>query len=217
MVVDAPLEWYRSVCTFFRELGLKRTWFDPCCWAFHQSGVLKGIITAHVDDFMFSGDENCKEWNQILTSIKDQYRWSDWESDRFVQCGVLIEQHADFSFSLSQEKYVSDLKYIRLRSHRKKDRKESTDDWEKTQLRALLGGVSWHAQQVAPHFSAEVGLILCEINRSTIETVFIANPPTPAFTKAGAAPGTTAGVELVFVGLPSNPYNAPRQLAPGTP
>ena len=28
------------------------------------------------------------------------------------------------------------------------------------------------------------------------------NPPTPAFTKAGAAPGTTAGVEPVFVGLP---------------
>ena len=26
-------------------------------------------------------------------------------------------------------------------------------------------------------------------------------PPTPAFAKAGAAPGTTAGVELVFVGL----------------
>ena len=26
-------------------------------------------------------------------------------------------------------------------------------------------------------------------------------PPTPAFAKAGAAPGTTAGVEPVFVGL----------------
>ena len=28
------------------------------------------------------------------------------------------------------------------------------------------------------------------------------NPPTPAFTKAETAPGTTAGVEPVFVGLP---------------
>ena len=47
--------------------------------------------------------------------------------------------------------------------------------------------------------------------------VCIIYPPTPAVTKAGAAPGTTAGVEQVFVGLPSNPYNAPRQLAPRTP
>ncbi|CAL1156473.1 unnamed protein product, partial [Cladocopium goreaui] len=49
------------------------------------------------------------------------------------------------------------------------------DESEKTQLRALLGGVSWHAQQVAPHFSAEVGLLLSEVNKSTIETIYKAN------------------------------------------
>ena len=53
-LVDAPLEWYRSICAFFQELGLKRTWSDPCCWTLHQNGDLKGIITAHVDDFLFS-------------------------------------------------------------------------------------------------------------------------------------------------------------------
>ena len=30
--------------------------------------------------------------------------------------------------------------------------------------------------------------------------LYILYPPTPALAKAGAAPGTTAGVELVFVG-----------------
>ena len=41
------------------------------------------------------------------------------------------------------------------------------------------------------------------------------NPPAPAFTKAGAAPGTTAGVEPVpFPGL-QTPHR-PRQLRPGT-
>ena len=40
------------------------------------------------------------------------------------------------------------------------------------------------------------------------------NPPTPAFAKARAAPGTTAGVEPVFVGLPL--YLAFRQLRQGT-
>jgi hypothetical protein len=39
-------------------------------------------------------------------------------------------------------------------------------------------------------------------------------PPTPAFAKAGAAPGTTAGVDLVFVGFKC--LNASRQLRPGT-
>ena len=57
------------------------------------------------------------------------------------------------------------------------------------------------------------------------------NPPTPAFAKAGAAPGTTAGVELVFLsnrhpkatsmafyGRPSLPFASPKTLqTPKTP
>ena len=70
---------------------------------------------------------------------------------------------------------MTDLKYINLRAQRKKDKHSETDPWEKTQLRALLGGISWHAQQVAPHFSAEVSFLLSEMNHSTIDTVLRCN------------------------------------------
>ena len=40
-------------------------------------------------------------------------------------------------------------------------------------------------------------------------------PPTPAFTKAGAAPGTTAGVEPVFAGVPL-PCRSPAPTMPKT-
>ena len=40
-------------------------------------------------------------------------------------------------------------------------------------------------------------------------------PPTPAFTKAGAVPGTTAGVEPVFAGLPL-PCRSPAPTMPKT-
>jgi len=40
-------------------------------------------------------------------------------------------------------------------------------------------------------------------------------PLTPAFTKAGAAPGTTAGVEPVFAGLPL-PCHSPAPTMPKT-
>ena len=174
-LVDAPLEWYRSVCSFFSTLGLKRCWSDACCWTLVVRGQLQGIISGHVDDFIFSGNDESPEWKAVIEAIQKEYKWSDWEEGKFQQCGIQIEQHADFSFSLSQEKYVDDLKYINLRAHRRRDRKSETDDVEKTQLRALLGGVSWHAQQMAPHFSAEVGLLLSEVNHSTIDTVIRAN------------------------------------------
>ncbi len=174
-LVDAPLEWYRSICTFFETLGLRRCWSDPCCWILKNGEQVSGIISGHVDDFLFSGSETDPLWQKVSEAIKSEYKWSDWEQSHFTQCGVMVEQHQDHSFSFFQAKYVDDLKYINLRSHRKKDRSAATDDWEKTQLRALLGGLSWHAQQVAPHFSAEVGLLLSELTKSTIDTIFRAN------------------------------------------
>ena len=157
----------------------KLDWSDagliPAVGSSSKTDSSMGLISGHVDDFLFSGNEKCAEWLAVLSAIQTEYKWGEWESDRFVQCGVLVEQRNDFTFSLSQEKYVNDMKYINLRARRKKDRNEETDDWEKTQLRALLGGVSWHAQQVAPHFSAEVGVLLSEVNRSTIHTLYKAN------------------------------------------
>ena len=174
-LVDAPLEWYRTVSNYFDSLGMTRTWSDPCCWVFAPEGTVRGIISAHVDDFVFSGSENDSQWNDILKKIRTEFRWSDWETGSFVQCGVYIEQHADYTISLSQEKYVDELKYINIRASRKRDKHAATDDYEKSQLRSLLGGISWHAQQVAPHFSSEVGLLLSEINHSQVDTLFRAN------------------------------------------
>ena len=97
------------------------------------------------------------------------------EEGTFTQCGVLVEEHADNSYSLSQEKYVEELKYINLRSQRRKETSAETDQWEQSQLRTLLGGLSWYAQQTSPHLSSEVGLLLSEINKSTVDTIHRAN------------------------------------------
>ena len=64
---------------------------------------------------------------------------------------------------------------MNLRAHRRKEKESPTDEWEKSQLRTLLGGLSWHAQQVAPHLSADVSLLLSQVNKSTTETIKQAN------------------------------------------
>ena len=174
-LVDAPLEWYRSISSFFASLGLKKSWSDPCCWTLTKDGYLRGIITGHVDDFLFSGKADDPVWQHVEAAIQKEYKWSDWEQKSFVQCGVLIEHEHDGTYSLSQRQYVEDLKYINIRASRKREKHSPTEEIEKTHLRALLGGISWHAQQVAPHFAAEVSLLLSEVNHSTVETLFTAN------------------------------------------
>ncbi|OLQ01173.1 Copia protein [Symbiodinium microadriaticum] len=173
-LVDAPLEWYRSVDTFLRELGFTKLWSDPCCWVLRTGEELRGAISGHVDDFLFSGPEGDELWESKLRAIKEKFKWGDWEAGKFTQCGVVIEQTKE-GFELSQPSYLENLHEINVNASRKKDRSQATNDKEKTQLRALLGGISWHAQQVAPYLAAEVSLLLTEVSRSTIDTIVRAN------------------------------------------
>ena len=163
-LVDAPLEWYRSVDEFLRQQGFTRLWSDSCCWVLRVQGELRGVISGHVDDFLFGGKEGDELWESKLTAIKNKFKWGDWESGRFTQCGVVVEQKPE-GFEL----------LINVCASRKKRRSDPTTDKEKSQLRALLGGISWHAQQVAPYLAAEVSLLLTEVSRSTVETIVKAN------------------------------------------
>ncbi|CAE7537598.1 RE2 [Symbiodinium sp. CCMP2456] len=173
-LVDAPLEWYRTVDEYLCELGLERTHADACAWVWRPKGELRGMISGHVDDFLFSGGADDTEWQALLEKIRQRFKWGDWDQDKFVQCGVQVERTSE-GFQLSQPNYSEGIKEIPLSSSRRKEKDAPTGEREKTQLRALLGGLSWHAQQVAPHLSAEVSLLLSEISESNVNTIIKAN------------------------------------------
>ncbi|CAE7453298.1 RE1, partial [Symbiodinium sp. CCMP2456] len=173
-LVDAPLEWYRTVAEFLESIGLTRLWSDACAWVWRPQGVLRGMITGHVDDFLFGGSDEDTGWQEIIRLIKERFKWGDWDQDKFVQCGVQIETTSE-GFTLSQPHYLSNLEEIHVNAQRRKDKKADTTDWEKTQLRALLGGLSWYAQQTGPHIAAEVSLMLSEVSKSRVETIDQAN------------------------------------------
>ena len=154
-LVDAPLEWYRTVDTFLQSIGFVRCSSDSCMWCYRDQGELKGLISGHVDDFIFGGDDDHAGWCEKLKQIQERFRWGDWEMDKFTQCGVLIKTVPQ-GFELSQPSYLEGISEIGVNATRRKDRTAGTTERERTHLRALLGGLSWHAQQVAPHLSADV-------------------------------------------------------------
>ena len=159
-LVDAPLKWYKTVADYLSSLGLERAWSDPCLWLWRPQQQLRGMVSGHVDDFLFGGSEQDKEWQLILQKIQNKFKWGDWESGEFTQCGVQIRQ-LEQGFELSQKQYVEDhIQEIPLCASRRKCRDAETSEREKTQLRAALGALSWHGQQVAPHIAAGGFLIV---------------------------------------------------------
>ena len=170
-LVDAPLEWFLTVSDYLESIGFIRCVSDPCCFKYVFGDTLIGLISGHVDDFLFCGKPDCATWKSLCDQIKKKFQWGSWENDvdGFTQCGVFIQRMKDGGFQLSQKQYVDDLKEIGISAERRKMSDAPTTDREKSKLRAALGALSWHAQQVGPHVSAAVSLLLSQVNCSNVK------------------------------------------------
>eukprot|EP00974_Lingulodinium_polyedra_P056130 5397260-Lingulodinium_polyedra.AAC.1 len=87
-------------------MGLEVLDSGPCCWKLEENGEVVAIICAHVDDFLFAGDETSPAWKACRERIKKEFKWGEWESGEFSQCGVDVMQAADMSIEIKQQDYL---------------------------------------------------------------------------------------------------------------
>ena len=102
-LVDAPLEWYLTVSDFLISIGFSRCVTDPCCFKYvSQDGRLVGLISGHVDDFLFCGHESDQTWTNLCDQIRKKFDWGTWEWDNFTQCGVQIKKRPEGGYEMNQ-------------------------------------------------------------------------------------------------------------------
>lgn len=148
-LVQAPLQWYKSVCSFLQQLGCRRLKTEPCCWVFSQDGQVKSAIHAHVDDFLIAGRPGCPIHKELVDKVTQKFKWGTWETKDFIQCGIRMVQQDDFSIEIDQETFISEIEEIALTRDRSRQTESPTTDEEKKQLRAALGSMSWVCGQTA--------------------------------------------------------------------
>ena len=174
-LVEAPIQWYLSVARFLEGLGAERQLSDPACWGFFRKDRTPiGWVCGHVDDFMFGGDHQDPLWMEIRKKIQERFNWGQWESKKFIQCGVLIEQTPE-GFLLSQPEYLNSVSEIHVSRARSQELTAGVANHEQMQLRSVLGALSWHATQVAPQWSAPVGALLSKTSKGTVQDIVDTN------------------------------------------
>ena len=147
-LVQAPLHWYKSVSRFLGELGYQRLKTEPCCWIYKdESGTIRSLIHGHVADFLFAGAEGCEVHEGLMGKLQNKFSWGAWEEREFVQGGSRIRQLDDFSFQIDQQTSIDELKEIHVTRDRARMPEAVTSDHEKSELRALLGIMSWICSQ----------------------------------------------------------------------
>ena len=174
-LVDAPLEWFLTVSDYLTLLGFERCVTDPCCFKYVEGNKLLGLISGHVDDFLFCGPEENEKWKSLCKQIREKFHWGTWETGAFTQCGVHIKERSEGGYELSQTQYIDDLKEMSISAERRREPKAATTEREKSSLRAALGALSWCAQQCCPQIGAAVSLFLSQVLVSTVSTLLEVN------------------------------------------
>ena len=175
-LVQAPLHWYRSVCGFLESLGYRRLKLEPCCWVYVDAGGnMKSMIHGHVDDFMFGGQAGCPVHEGLMEKLKNRFKWGAWEQTEFVQCGIHVRQLPDFSIELHQQKSIEELEEIHISRDRSRLPGSTTNEAEKTALRAVLGSLSWICGQTHFLHAVDVNFLITTIPVSTVAEILKAN------------------------------------------
>ena len=86
-----------------------------------------------------------------------------------------MERSKTGGFDLSQTQYIDDIRELSISAERRREPKSPTTEGEKTRIQAVLGALSWCAQQTSPHLAAGVSLFLSQVRDSTVSTMIDIN------------------------------------------
>ena len=178
-LAHAPRKWYEKCVQVMLETGWTQLLGDKCCFALHVSyedgsKEIVGLAGIHVDDFLIAGNLKSETYISREKALQQAFRWGKWQETEFEFAGCEVKQNDDKSIILGQEKYCNRwLEEINIDKTRA--RKSALTASEISSMRAALGTVSWRATQSGPQFLAEASLLLSEINKGTVESLYKVN------------------------------------------
>ena len=149
---------------------------DPCVWVFvnPETNEHCGIIGAHVDDFLIAGDKS-PHWAECIKTLLAAFRWTPFEENSFKQCGIQVTQNPDGSVTQHKKQYLSTMSEIELSKERALQPNSCVTEKERTELRALLGGLQWLVTQTRVDGSIDTNLLQSDVTVATAETLLAAN------------------------------------------
>eukprot|EP00438_Fugacium_kawagutii_P005439 Skav226195 [mRNA] locus=scaffold2212:160140:165589:- [translate_table: standard] len=173
-LVDAPYMWFCTLVEEMVKLNFEPSPMDPCLFVLrHPSqgttpGKLAGIVGVHVDDGVGGGDEY---FQAQLKKLEAKFPFGGHKQSNFTFTGIDVQQHGDYSITLSQSKYVCKIPPIRIDVNRKTQLTSPVTEEERLALRGLIGSLQYASTHTRPDLSSRLSLLQSSINKATVETL----------------------------------------------
>ena len=96
------------------------------------------MVGIHVDDGIGGGDTY---FNEQIQKLEKKFPFGSHKTSGFTFTGIDVQQHGDFSITLSQSKYVCKIPPIKIEVNRKTQPELPVTEEEKLALRGLIGSL----------------------------------------------------------------------------
>ena len=178
-LADAPRAWWLKLSKTLEAENWKPLVLDGAAWLLWDVNMdfdhpnisyLHGMVVAHVDDLLFTGDAVAVSSFQ---SIGRLLGFGSQEADNFQWCGKRIRRADDKTIRVSMIEYHQNLKEIYVSRARKSNPQSELSPSETRQLRALLGSLQWLVAQLRFDLAFPVSALQGE--RPIVQTMLKAN------------------------------------------
>eukprot|EP00435_Cladocopium_sp_Y103_P030882 s671_g7.t1 len=172
-LLDGPYAGYQHLKKVLLKLGYTCSSADPCLFhLFDEQMNLQGLISVATDDLLHGGTD--VHW-QKMQWLNENYKLGKFSSGNGRFVGKEIQCRPDGSFLIHQPLYTHKIDQIKLDASRKSQKYAFCNETEISQLRGLLGGLSWLAKETRPDLAGRVAILHQSMPRPYIQDIIEAN------------------------------------------
>ena len=169
---DAPRGFWKGLHDSLIQCGLKEICTEASAYFLPgEPGHVRGLLGTHVDDLLWCGG---KEMDQVMSEVQKHYNFRTTASEEFKFCGRIIKQQKDGLY-LTCPSVLDRTKAIYVHPSRKGQRAEAATPQEVSQLRSVVGSLSWLARVCRPDLSFQVNQLQSFQQNARVEDLIVAN------------------------------------------
>ena len=153
-LVDAGRQWYIRLVKEFTKWGARQSKSDRAVfiWEDPDGDGPCGILIAHVDDFLFGGNDHFL--GTVVPKIHSTFEVGLEESENLKYLGLNIQQTSEY-ITLSLDMYTKNLEEIDTTNYIGVDKKQPLTPNELKRLKQTVGQVNWVSTQSRPDIAFE--------------------------------------------------------------
>ena len=163
---DASRYWYLRVREELYSLGMRTSKYDNAIFYWYKNNRLEGIITCHVDDFLWCGTSNFG--TEVIEGLRKIFLLGTEQSGIFKYLGLNLQQHCDRTIVVNQHTQVDDLKVPNVNHERRLQKEDSLTSGEISTLRSICGQLNWLSSQTRPDLAFDVCDLSCSVKNGNV-------------------------------------------------